>query len=207
MKISSEGLALLKRFEGCKLYVYLDPVGIPTAGYGTTKGLTKAMVGQPVTQEQADQWLKEDLEKFEKKVMKYDPIYHFSSQEFSSLVCFSYNIGNIDGLTAKGTRTRQEIADAMLKYNTAKGKVLNGLTKRRQAERELFLKGNSKTYPTVRRGYTGEAVKELQKLLGLPETGYAGCETEVAIIAYQKEHGLVPDGICGTKTWAELLKS
>ena len=204
MKISQEGISLIKRFEGCVLKIYLDAVGVPTAGYGHTAGLTKTMVGMPITQLQADTWLSQDLEKFEKKVSKYDSKYHWNINEFSSLVSFCYNIGNIDGLTAKGTRTKAQIADAMLNYNKAGGKVLSGLTKRRKAERELFLSGNE--YPTLKRGMSGKAVKELQMLLGINADGIFGCLTETAVRLFQKQHGLTEDGIVGKNTWSELLK-
>lgn len=212
MKTSQEGIDLIKKFEGCKLYIYLDPVGIATAGYGHTAGLTVGMVGNPISQAQADQWLREDLEKFEKKVGKYDDIYHWKINEFSAMVSFCYNIGNIDGLTAKGTRSKEQIAQAMLGYNKAKGKVLNGLTKRRQAERELFIKGGISCtpvkidHPTLRRGAQGNAVGELQRLLGLKQDKIYGYATETGVKIFQKEHGLDPDGVVGQKTWKELLK-
>ena len=207
MKTSKEGIALIKKYEGCVLHVYLDAVGIPTAGYGTTRGLNAYMVGKPITQAQADQWLKEDLAKFEKKVDKYELTYHWNQQEFDALVSFAYNVGSIDKLTANGTRTKKAIADAMLNYNKAKGKVLNGLTKRRQAERELFLRGTAVVKPTLRRGMSGESVKEMQGLLGIKDDGIFGVATETAVKIFQKEHKpLVVDGVCGSKTWAELLK-
>lgn len=212
MKTSQEGIDLIKKFEGCKLYIYLDPVGIATAGYGHTAGLTVGMVGNPISQAQADQWLREDLEKFEKKVSKYDAIYHWKINEFSSMVSFCYNVGNIDGLTAKGTRSKEQIAQAMLGYNKAKGKELKGLTRRRQAERELFLKGGihvSATplkHPTLKRGASGNAVGELQRLLGLKQDKIFGYATETGVKIFQKEHGLEIDGIVGQKTWGELLK-
>lgn len=204
MKTSQDGVNTIKKFEGCVLKVYLDAVGIPTAGYGHTAGLTKAMVGMPITQLQADTWLVEDLAKFEKKVSKYDSKYHWNVNEFSALVSFCYNIGNIDGLTAKGTRSKAEIADAMLNYNKAGGKVLTGLTKRRKAERELFLIGNE--YPTLKRGMSGKAVKDLQMILGINADGIFGCLTETAVRLFQKQHGLIEDGIVGKNTWSELLK-
>ena len=70
---------------------------------------------------------------------KYDSKYDFNQNEFDSLVSFAYNVENIDQLTAKGTRTRDKIAECMLRYNKSGGRVLNGLTKRREAERKLFL--------------------------------------------------------------------
>lgn len=213
MRTSQEGIELIKKFEGFKPVVYLDPVGIPTAAYGHTAGLTIGMVGKPVSKVQAEQWLKEDLVKFEKKVNKYDSIYHWSENEFSSLVSFAYNIGSIDGLTVKGTRSKKEIADAMLNYNKAGGRVLNGLTRRREAERELFLGKAYKSTPAtsirpvLRRGAQGKAVGELQGLLGLKQDCIFGCLTETAVRLFQKEHGLVEDGIVGAVTWRELLKN
>ena len=201
--VTNECIELIKRFEGCVLKVYLDPVGVPTAGFGHTKGLTKAMVGMPITKTQAEQWLKEDLAKFEKKVDKYNPTYHWTEKERGSLISFAFNVGSIDGLTAKGTRTKAQIADCMLSYCKAGGRVLKGLQKRREAEREMFLGGSQR--PTLRRGMSGNAVKELQTLLGLKPDGIFGCLTETAVRLFQKENGLVEDGVCGAKTWGKLL--
>ena len=61
-------------------------------------------------------------------------------KQFDALVSFAFNIGNIDQLTANGTRDVKTISQKMLQYNKAAGKTLDGLTKRRKAEQELFLK-------------------------------------------------------------------
>ena len=87
---------------------------------------------------QAEQWLIKDIEKAEKHVEKYDSTYHFTDNEFSALVSFAFNVGNINQLTAKGTRNREQIKNAWLKYNKAGGKVLDGLKKRRAEELQLF---------------------------------------------------------------------
>ncbi len=71
--------------------------------------------------------------------MLFDSKYHWNQNEFDALVSFAFNVGSINQLTANKTRTKAQIAQAMLSYNKANGKVLAGLTKRRQAERELFL--------------------------------------------------------------------
>lgn len=210
--VTQECVDIIKKFEGYRPVVYLDPVRVPTSGFGHTAGLTMNMVGMPITMAQAEAWLKEDLAKFEKRVDKYDPIYHWTSNERSALISFAYNVGSIDKLTAKGTRSKKEIAQAMLSFNKAKGKVLNGLTKRRQAERELFLSGGIQTTPTkiyrptLRRGAQGEAVGELQGLLGLKQDKIFGIVTETAVKIFQQEHGLEVDGVVGQNTWAELLK-
>lgn len=138
MKISQKGVDLIKRFEGCKLSVYLDPVGVPTVGYGHTAGLSKGMVGMGITQSQADLYLSQDLLKYEVRVNKYNAKYQWKQHEFDALVSFAFNIGSIDQLTAKGTRTKKTIAAKILQYTKAGGKVLPGLVKRRQAEYELF---------------------------------------------------------------------
>ena len=141
MKTSQNGIDLIKRFEGCRLTAYKCPAGKPTIGYGHTEGV---QMGQKITQAQADGFLRDDLAKFERAVMKYDRVYHWNQNQFDALVSFSFNLGSIDGLTAEGKRTAKEISAAILKYNTAKvngaKKVLFGLTERRKAERALFLK-------------------------------------------------------------------
>ena len=58
--------------------------------------------------------------------------YNWNQNEFDALVSFAYNIGSIDGLTASGSRSKEEIADKIQAYNKAGGKVLSGLIRRRQ---------------------------------------------------------------------------
>ena len=62
------------------------------------------------------------------------------------------------------------------------------------------------SHPTLRFGSRGEAVRRLQKLLGVTADGIFGRITENAVKAFQKRHGLVVDGIVGARTWAQLLK-
>ena len=83
-------------------------------------------------------WLIEDIERAEKQVNKYDNTYHFTDNEYSALVSFAFNIGNINQLTANGKRSREEIKKSWLRYNKAGGKVLDGLKKRRAEELQLF---------------------------------------------------------------------
>lgn len=136
-----KGIQLIKQFEGCVLKIYLDTVGVPTCGYGHTKGLSKSDIGKPITQAEADKLLVEDTQVFIKKVEKYNDVYQFTDNESSALLSFAYNIGSIDQLTANGTRTMQQIADKIREYNKSGGKTLQGLVKRRQAEYDLFTKG------------------------------------------------------------------
>jgi GH24 family phage-related lysozyme (muramidase) len=148
MKISENGLNLIISFEGfCpKATKAVKTEKYYTIGYGHYgKDVDE---NQTITKEEALSLLKKDMKRFETKVMKYDNCYNFTQNEFDALVSFAYNVGNIDQLTAKGTRTKKEIADAMLLYIKSGGNVLNGLRKRRNKERELFLKcSTSNFYP------------------------------------------------------------
>lgn len=145
-KISVKCLALIKEFEGCHLTAYRDEVGVWTIGYGITnadKSITGTTVkrGLKISQETAEKWLEKSLnKKYLHKVMKYDTRYGWNQNELDALVSFAYNIGSIDQLTANGSRSKATIADKMLEYNKAGGKVYRGLTRRREAERKLFLK-------------------------------------------------------------------
>lgn len=148
MKISENGLNLIISFEGfCpKATKAVKTEKYYTIGYGHYgKDVDE---NQSITKEQALSLLKKDIKRFETKVMKYNDRYNFTQNEFDALVSFSYNVGNIDQLTAKGTRTKKEIADAMLLYIKSGGNVLDGLRKRRTKERELFLNcSTSNFYP------------------------------------------------------------
>ena len=148
MKISENGLNLIISFEGfCpKATKAVKTEKYYTIGYGHYgKDVGEK---QTITKEDALTLLKKDIKRFETKVMKYNNCYNFTQNEFDSLVSFAYNVGSIDKLTAKGTRTKKEIADAMLLYIKSGGNVLDGLRKRRIRERELFLKcSTSNFYP------------------------------------------------------------
>ena len=137
MKTGQAGINLIKQFEGCKLTAYRCPAGVPTIGYGHTAGVK---MGQTITQAQADEYLRQDLDKYEKNVAKYEAKYKWNQNEFDAMVSFAYNLGSIDQLTASGSRSKAVIAEKILLYDKAGGKVLAGLTRRRKAERELFLK-------------------------------------------------------------------
>lgn len=135
MRTNKKGVELIKKWEGYREKAYICAGGVCTIGYGHTQSIE---LGTTCTKEQAEQWLVEDIERAEKQVEKYDSTYHFTDNEFSALVSFTFNVGNINQLTAKGTRTRKQIKTAWLKYNKAGGKVLDGLKKRRAEELQLF---------------------------------------------------------------------
>lgn len=137
MKTSKTGLDLIKTFEGCRLKAYKCPADVWTIGYGHTGSDVKQ--GMVITQAEADRLLQQDLERFEKNVMKFANKYHWTQNEFDALISFAFNVGSIDQLVSNGNRTKAQIAEAITKYNKAGGKVLAGLVRRRKAEQELFL--------------------------------------------------------------------
>ena len=146
MKISEKGIELIISFEGfskkaCKC---VPTEKYYTIGYGHYgKDVARDAT---ITKKDAIALLKKDLSSFEKKVDKYNHIYHFSQNEFDALVSFCYNVGNIDKLTVNGRRTKSEIADSMLRYTHSGGKELRGLVRRRTMERELFLSDSGVLY-------------------------------------------------------------
>lgn len=137
LSISDTGLALIKRYEGCRLTAYQDSVGILTIGYGHTAGVK---VGQAITQAQADAYLKSDCAAAEKAVNGYVGIYNWNQNQFDALVSFTFNCGagNLKTLLNGGKRTIAQISSMITAYNKAGGKILQGLVNRRAAEKTLF---------------------------------------------------------------------
>ena len=147
-KINKAGLDLIKSFEGLKLTAYLDIVGVPTIGYGCTRNVTKDDVKnkRTITEQQATDMMMEELENFEAGVERYVTT-AINDNQFSALVSFSYNVGL--GSLQKSTLLKilnngdiSGAAEQFLKWNKAGGKEVSGLTRRRQAERSLFLQSN-----------------------------------------------------------------
>ena len=136
--------ALIKQFEGFSAEPYWDEHQW-SIGYGSFAGSRDQNVRPNirVTENQADLMLQRQLGPFERSVDRYDNIYDWSADERASLTSFAYNIGSIDQLTANGTRSRGEIAEAMLLYNKAGGGTNRGLARRRAIEQSLFTGGRN----------------------------------------------------------------
>jgi len=145
MKTNKAGLELLKSFEGKKLAAYKCPAGIWTIGYGHTSaaGAPDVKAGMTITAEEADEILARDLGKFEEAVEKAISV-KVTENQFSAMVSLCYNIG--PGAFAKSSVVRhhneghhEQAAAAFLMWNKAGGKELPGLTRRREAEKKLYL--------------------------------------------------------------------
>ena len=139
MKISNEGVCLIKKFEGCKLEAYYDAVNVLTIAYGRTKGVK---AGDTCTQEQADAWLEEELQEYGGYVNEVVNV-PLSQNQFDALVSWTYNLGpsNLNKSTMLKVLNNgeyEEVPAQMRRWNKAGGKVLEGLTRRRNAESLLF---------------------------------------------------------------------
>lgn len=139
MKLSENGARILKNFEGVRLEAYKCSAGVPTIGVGHTGTVDGQPIhmGMSITKEKADELFNEDIKKFENYVNKIN--LKLNQNQFDALVSFTFNLGFGCLYTLVRNRNLQQIADALLKYNKAGGKVVDGLVKRRKKERELFL--------------------------------------------------------------------
>lgn len=145
-KINRAGLDLIKEFEGLRLKAYRDSVNVLTVGFGHTSmaGPPEVKSGMTITAQEAEDILARDLGKFEKAV--FDKLTRSPTQnEYGAMVSLCFNVG--PGNFAKSSVLRkfnegdeQGAADAFLRWNRADGKVMAGLTRRREAERALFLR-------------------------------------------------------------------
>lgn len=146
MKINQAGLNLIKEFEGKRLKAYKDSVGVWTIGYGTTAragvGIEPA-AGMKITEAEAEFYLEKGVNKFAAQIAP-KIIVPINENEFAAFVSLSYNIGpsafsRSSALRHFNAGDKAKAAASILLWNKAGGKVLNGLVRRRHAERALFL--------------------------------------------------------------------
>lgn len=139
MKISAAGLELLKVHEGLRLKAYLDTGGVPTIGYGHTRGVK---VGDTCAKEQALTWLAEDVSDAERDVNLYVHV-PLKQNQFDALVSFVYNIGGARFATSTLLRKLNDgdyvgAAGQFVRWVYDNGRIINGLALRRADECELF---------------------------------------------------------------------
>lgn len=145
MKISNEGLNLIKKYEGLRLQAYLDPANVWTIGYGHTGDDVEE--GMEISEEEATDLLLKDLNRFEPVINKVES--PLTQSMYDALVSFTYNVGG--GAFLKSTLLRKlavrdyvGAADEFPRWNKGGGRVLNGLVRRRAEEKALFLKDGVK---------------------------------------------------------------
>ena len=139
MKTSKEGLALIKKFEGCELEAYQCSAGVWTIGYGHTKGVQE---GDQWSQSHAEHMLEVELEEYEGYINDYVTA-PLSQKQFDAMVSWVYNLGPAN--LKRSTLLRklnngeyEETPNQIKRWNKAGGKVLEGLVRRREAEALLF---------------------------------------------------------------------
>lgn len=141
MLISSDGLALIKLFEGFRPMPYLDVAGLPTVGVGHLIRQGEDFT-QGITEAQAEDLLRKDVETSERAVVRLTPR-QLDQSQFDALVSFTFNLGV--GAYQRSTLRQCVIAghddlvpDQFLRWTRAGGMVRLGLVRRRKAEAALY---------------------------------------------------------------------
>ena len=233
--INQEGFKLLTTFEGCKLTTYDDGGGVWTIGYGHTGDDIYPEL--TISQTQAEEWLRVDLEKFESYIEDAVEV-QLNESQFSALVCFCFNVGpGTDGLGGStllkllNEGDYQGAANQFPVWNKVNSEPWLGLTRRRLAERSLFL-GNPweffLTYEGTGEEVIGETIPEAPRTLKLTEPimqgedvrhvqeslkkvginiepdGFFGKDTDSGVRQFQQQKELTVDGVVGAQTRKEL---
>ena len=141
MKASQDCVDLVKFFEGFEGKAYLCPANVWTIGYGRTKNVQE---GDRITKVQAERDLLEELEEFAEQVLNSVKV-ELTQNELDALTSWTYNlgVGNLNSSTLLkklNTGDKDSVPSEMLRWNKAAGKVLAGLTRRREAEAKLWAK-------------------------------------------------------------------
>lgn len=131
---------LIKTFEGLSLKVYADPIGILTGGYGHVSSNMK--LGQPISINQAEEWLEDDINAAQILISKYISV-DLNENQLIALTSLVFNLGAAPLLGTLGKLLNHEdyagAANEFLRWVHAGGKILPGLVKRRAAEQKIFL--------------------------------------------------------------------
>lgn len=138
MEPSKACIDLIRTFEGLELEAYLCPAGIPTIGYGHTRGVK---LGQTITRQLADALLEQDIDEVAALVSRIIQV-QLTQGQFDAVASFAFNCEHWIGSTLVRKVNQGDFAGAAQefpKWNHAGGKVLDGLTRRRTAEQLLFL--------------------------------------------------------------------
>lgn len=212
-------------FEGFVDHVYLDAVGVETIGYGETRrDVIERYRGRRMSRHEAMELLKRRVQEFADAVdANVTNRAALTPQRHAALTSFAYNVG-VGGFAGSTACARLNAGDldgaceAIGWWNKAGGRVLEGLSRRREAEMALFrgdgarpstATGTPPRHDVLRPGATGETVRHVQSRLaslGFPVTvdGAFGPATADAVRSFQQRQGLVADGIVGPATLRAL---
>ena len=139
MQISQEGLALIKKFEGCELEAYKCPAGVWTIGYGHTKDVKE---GDKINKDEANYLLQEEMIEFESYIDDMVEV-ELNQSQYDALCAWVYNLGpsnlgSSELLKVLNEGKYEEVPQQIKRWNKANGEVLTGLIRRREAEALLF---------------------------------------------------------------------
>ena len=139
MRTSGQGVALIKKFEGCELKAYQCSANVWTIGYGHTRGVKE---GDQISADKAEYILLEDLIEFEKYVDQLVTV-SLNQDQFDALVAWTFNLGPTNlkestMLLRLNDGQYDEVPAQMARWNRSGGEVLEGLKRRRKAEGLLF---------------------------------------------------------------------
>lgn len=139
---AESAMDFIEAWEGCRLAAYKCPAGVWTIGVGHTQDVTEH---DEITYEQSRELLRQDIEEVKRELAPFVNV-HVTEGQYVALVSLAYNVG-VDGVVHKCPKLMRAVNDGdteeaarqFLDVNKANGKVLPGLTRRRQAEAKLFL--------------------------------------------------------------------
>ncbi|WP_333827727.1 glycoside hydrolase family protein [Pararhodobacter sp.] len=221
MQTSSKGVTKLEHDEGVVLKAYRCPAGVWTIGAGLTagSGVVRPHAGMVITHAEATRLLQQALrQNYEPRVKR--AMTGAKQHEFDAGVSFDYNTGAIHRATwvVRWRDKASGVREAMLAWNKGGGKVLPGLTRRREGEYRLLAHGEYGTLaqwqqaPGVARividlssdelAAARDALKSLGYAVGDNSAGFA----EAAIRDFQRDHDLTVDGIVGRATLSALQR-
>ncbi|OMP79290.1 MULTISPECIES: lysozyme [unclassified Chitinophaga] len=162
MNLGANGETLIKHYEKCRLSAYQDSKGVWTIGWGNTRYIDDSPVlkGDVLTQDGADELFLVIVKGFVNDVNKLTKGIVLKQNQFDALVSFAYNVGsdmNNNGIAeglgdstllklVKANPKDPKIAAEFLKWNTSGGKVLDGLTRRRKSEANLYTNNTLEYY-------------------------------------------------------------
>lgn len=141
VSISLLGLLAITQYEGFKQEAYLDVVGVPTIGYGSTKGVKLGdKIDEKVARRRLIQEVKDKYGEAIKSCIKV-PLHQ---REYDSYISLSYNIGTTAFCSSTLVKKLNQedylgACKQLLRWNRAKGKVVKGLTNRRQQEYKMCI--------------------------------------------------------------------
>ena len=189
MRITPEGVALIKSQESLRLTAYVCPAGVLTIGYGHTG--PDVYAGETITEEEAEAILARDVGRLEACVADKCP--RATDGQFSTMVCLAYNIGEAAFKKSSVARLHNagkygDAAQAFALWNKAAGKVLTGLVKRRASESALYLSDLPKDFEQCEPVGEADGEKPLLQSRGIKGQAIAGIGT-AATAATQ----LIPD--------------